>query len=851
MHVRPVNDPPTIHGPEGNRFTGQEDSKIPLSTGGGILINDRDELDFDDEDFMEVRVTVKVGALRLPWSHAGGLHLLHDELDGSPEFAARGRLDDLNHALQWLTYLASADWHGEDQINVWISDLGDGIGANPLEATASFVLSVEAVDDAPKIRIPGIVHFLEEDTLLAINFLNISDADKGSILTLIVEPDHGVVELMQNIKEGEAVRNAVQVSRDSSVGGLILGGMAGDVAAAAQMLIYHPPKNFAGQVTLSVSVTDETELKAENDVYLYVRAINDPPEIHLPGDGGTPTIQVRAGGSGDALAGIIITDVDVGDSPDVCSNIMGREGRNILSLTFSPVFGTVSMLENRAFGVWIVDATIAGPQKTMVLRGSLESLQFALDEGDLLYSAPATFSGRDTVAIELDDGGNCGSGGEGSETRILQVDVKPYEPPISVRFDSSTPADDALYTREEERLVLPNVSVTGGSIKERDAVDVVVLAVSGNITLHPSGLDEVKVLDGTGTSGARLRVRGSPAALRTALGGMSFKPRPNFYGCWDRNSPFADDTPVRSPRVRGAQALARVFTVGTPQGEGVDVGFDDFGVVDLESGGLNIKQKESWSISSLRISVGWLNDPPTVDAPESIIAPRGSLESLVAGIRVTDPDVNDAPEGRGRLDVSLWTSKGGRLALDDMVALRNGLRNDAIDEHQVRLKGRPEYINNALETLKFSSENAVNSAKYADGALVDEIFVRVNDLGFSGGGGERLATTYIVVKAGPPTLTSDHKHDFFHSEKVLPLVRTEEDSPIALPGFGTAFAGVSNSEESTVIISAREGRLSLGPHGEEIATATAEEEWEPAVTRIEITGGAEKTLPEVQVSRQE
>lgn len=840
MHVRPVNDPPSIHGPVGNIFTGREDSKIPISAGGGILISDSDEIDVDEDDFMEIRVTVVMGTLQLPWSQAGGLHLLNGEIDGSPEFSARGGLDDINRALRRLSYRPPPNWNGEDQLRVWVSDLGDSVGTDSLETIASFLVLVESVEDAPKIRFPKTLYHLEEDTSLALDFFNISDADTNSILTLTLEPNHGVVEVIRTAKEEtETLWNTEELSHESGDGGmwLRLRGMTRGVDAAVQRLKYSPPTNFVGQVILSVHATDQSGLKAEEDVYLFVRAINDPPEIHLPGDNGTPNIQMSAGGSGDALLGIFITDVDVDDSPDVCSNIQGLEGRNALSLNLSPTSGTVSVVADRAIGVWVVSAAIAGPQETLVLRGSLESLQTALDGGSIMYSAPASFSGRDFISVEVDDGGNCGDGGVGSMNRTLQIDVTPYDPPILVEFDTSTPADAAFFIREGERLVLPDLVVTGGSIREQAAVEVVVLAVSGNVTLQPSALDEVEVFEGTGTTGSRLHIRGSPAALRTALAGISFDPRPHFYGCWDRDFSFPDDTPVRSPRVQGPQALARVFAVGTPQGEGVDV----------RLGGPSIKQRASWSSKSVRISVGWRNDPPTVDAPKSVLATQGSVKSFVPGIRVNDPDVTDALEGRGRLDVHLWTSLGGGLVVNDMVALRNGLRNAGIDEQQVHLKGRPEYINNVLATLEYSSRNGTYGTVYADGVFIDEIFVRASDLGFTGSGGEQSINTSIVVKAGPPASTGGHKRDMFVMEKILPLVKTNEDMAVALPGFATAFPGVNDAEETTVIISARKGRLSLGPHGEGIAVAT-DEEWGPAVTRIETTGGAENTFPEVQVS---
>ncbi|CAN0541003.1 unnamed protein product, partial [Scytosiphon promiscuus] len=90
---------------------------------------------------------------------------------------------------------------------------------------------------------------------------------------------------------------------------------------------------------------------------------------------------------------------------------------------------------------------------------------------------------------------------------------------------------------------------------------------------------------------------------------------------------------------------------------------------------------------------------------------------------------------------------GSVLAVDTFVALNNGLRNVGIDEQQIRLRGRPEYINNVLETLTISPRNATNGTEFSSGDHVDEILVAVSDLGFTGDGGERTSTALIAVEA--------------------------------------------------------------------------------------------------------
>lgn len=851
VHVTPQNDPPSIEGPSGDAWIGKEDSKLSLSTGGGIVMFDPDWADFEG-DLMEVKVVMGAGKLRLPLNHAGGLYLLSgDDPEGSSEFWARGGLSELNRALQRLTYQAPEQWSGVDDMDVWVSDLGDYYGNGALESSSRFSVSVEAVPDAPVLRFPLTVHYLDEDTWLAIDFVTVSDADPESILILEVQPDNGMIDVGPEGSD-EDVWSEVEVSRNPSVegrgegqlGGLTLRGTAEDVDAAVQMLGYSPPADFGGQVTVALRVTDGTGLSTDDETYIYVRSINDAPVVGFRAgdDGQSEVLNMTAGGTGDAIVDITITDVDAADSSNLCGNFLEVEARNALSLRLSPGFGTVIILSESAIGVRVVDAESAESGETLFLQGSVKSLQAALDGRLILYSAPADFSGRDTIAVAVDDGGNCGAGGPKSATHVVEIDVAPYDPPLVVSFDSpAVSVESPFFTTEGAALVLPDVVVTGGSVGARSAVEVVILAKSGNVSLHQSSLDGVQVLDGGDLNAERLRLRGSPEMLTATLAGLSFEPRPFFFGCWDRNMSCADDTPVRFPMVQGALALARVYVVATPDGGGGGVDWD----------GASVKPHASRSIAYLKVSVGWVNDPPTVEVPENITVPGEFLEAArVPGIRVSDADVLDAPEGFGLLDVNVSTSMGSKLDVDAIIALKNGLRNLGSDEQQVRLRGQPEYVNNVLATLTISPSNdSASAASFLPGERVDEIDVIVSDQGFSGAGGEQIATAMIVVEAGLSTLDGKLEHGVFALEKMLPLVSTTEGAAVALPGLEAVFSGSGQVEQMAAIVSAKEGYLSLGPSSAGVAEAAAKEDWGSAVTLIEIAGGAEQTLPEVQVSK--
>ncbi|CAM9685617.1 unnamed protein product, partial [Ectocarpus sp. 12 AP-2014] len=428
--VSASNDPPLIQAPpELDLIAGG------VLNGGGIVLHDPDSSD-SDGDLMEVKIAVEEGKLFLPLSLAGGLYLLNgDHPEGSLEVWARGGLLELNRALQGLMYQAPGEWSGVDEVQVWVSDLGGHQqGQVALESSALFFVAVDAVADTPRLHFPWTVHYLDEDTSLEIDFTTVSDADPGSILIVEMRPDNGKIGVRPELSPAE-VWKSIEVSSNASAGvkggvqhgELTLRGTAADVNTAVQMLEYTPPKDFAGQVVLSLRATDETGLSTEAETYLYVRPINDPPVIELPtgGDGKTRVLEMTAGGAGDAVMGITITDVDAADRSDLCAYFEGVKARNALSLRLKSNFGNVSIIADSAIGVRVVDGPTAGPGETLFLQGSAKSLQAALDGRLVLYSTAADFSGYDVITVDVDDGGNCGAGGTHSTTGVLEIDVTP------------------------------------------------------------------------------------------------------------------------------------------------------------------------------------------------------------------------------------------------------------------------------------------------------------------------------------------------------------------------------------------------------------------------------------------
>lgn len=843
IHGIPVNDPPSIVAPDGSAFRGREDTKLVLDAGGGIALADPDVSD-TTRDILEMRITAGVGKVGIPLSSAGGLHVLSGDRE-TTEYWVRGELSALNRALQRLEYTGPQDWSGIDHLNLWVSDLGGTREEPPLEASRDFSIMIEEVGDSPRFLHPGVLLHLDEDTSVDGNIVGIRDPDPGEVVTVRIQSDHGRFSFPEAIlKQGgppnvttshaPAVGDGLTSSEEMRIRGLVE-----DVNFALNALIFRPPKDFVGRLVVPIFAEDTGNLSTEDFVYLYVRPINDPPVLRLPrkAHGTGPSVSIPAGGTGDAINGLLLSDVDVADSADLCSNMYSIEGRKVLSLKLIASHGFVSVRAGDATGVRVVGPSTAHPRETLHLQGSVSLLQEALDAGCILYRAPADFSGVDAILVEADDGGNCGEGGVGSTRGTLEVGVPPYNPPLKVEFKSCPSEEAMLRTEEDTALRLPDVVVSGGSVGERSAVDVVLFSVSGNLTLAQRELDGVELVSGKGKVGQRLHLRGSPKSLSEALTGIHFEPRPHFFGSWSRNDSSADGTPVRSPWAQGADALARVQVVGTPGGDGSKVTFERFQVIP----------NASWAFTAVKIFVGWVNDPPEVEFPRSIVA-RGFDESPVPGVHVFDVDIGEAGGCGGVLEVNVSSSAGGRLDVSAPVALRNGVWNLALSEDTVRLRGSLEHVNHVLATLTFfraGNRHNVHRESCKSGDVVDTLLVRLSDLGSSGAGGEQRAEVSILVEAGS-SVSEAVDGDTLALERVLPTVNTTEGSPVAIPGLDSRFSVMDGAERVTVALSAREGYLSLGPAGEGVAVAAGHEDWGPGVTLIETTGGAEYTRPEVQ-----
>ena len=183
--ITPVNDAPTVTVPVAQNFG--EDATRVFSSGNGnaILVNDVD----NPTSPMSLTLSVGTGNGTLTLSGTNGLTGLVG--NGTSTITVNGLKDDLNNALNGLTYTPVLNASGNFTLNVTINDNGQ-TPAPALQGSGSVQLNVSAVNDAPKVELGGVTvpPAVVEGDPLVLNTTNgsliqISDVDAGASPVLV------------------------------------------------------------------------------------------------------------------------------------------------------------------------------------------------------------------------------------------------------------------------------------------------------------------------------------------------------------------------------------------------------------------------------------------------------------------------------------------------------------------------------------------------------------------------------------------------------------------------------------------------------------------------------------------
>ena len=320
-----------------------------------------------------------------------------------------------------LTYTTAANAFGTATVTVVLRDNGGTAnGGDDTSQTATFTITIDAVNDAPVNTVPG-PQAVNEDTDLVFstgngNVLSVADIDlAGGNLQVTLSAANGVLTLSQISGLSFTIGDG---SGDAT---MVFTGTAADINAALDGLIYRANANYNGADTVTLSSSDQGSSGsggAQSDadtVAITVNPVNDEPsftkgaDLTVNEDTGPQTVNGWA------------TNIQKGPA-----NESGQ------ALTFD-----VTTTNNALFSVLpTIDAN-----------------------GNLTYTTAANAFGTATVTVVLrDNGGTANGGDDTATTQTFTITVNP----VNDAPDLAPDVNPAFYNANSPGAVtvFPNVTVT-------------------------------------------------------------------------------------------------------------------------------------------------------------------------------------------------------------------------------------------------------------------------------------------------------------------------------------------------------------------------------------------------------
>ncbi len=292
--VTPVNDAPVITITD-TTVTINEDTPFVFDNTHAIVLSDLDVI--DASQLLDVTLHVTNGTLEL--SQTTGLSVLEGS-NHSSILKIRGSLEDLQNAINGLTYTPNSDYNGSDSLTISINDLGNIGEGNRLEATQTIAITVNAVNDSPVFEAQS-GSVIEGEHLQGV--LPASDVDSGSI----------TFSVSGTAPEGFILHNDGSFTFDSS------------------------SYNYVGQgetdtIVIPIAVTDAEGLTTIANFSITITGTNDAPTV------ASDNIDVEI-----PFGDVYRKDIAVLFSDSDASNVFTFEATNLpIGLSIDPDTGVIS-----------------------------------------------------------------------------------------------------------------------------------------------------------------------------------------------------------------------------------------------------------------------------------------------------------------------------------------------------------------------------------------------------------------------------------------------------------------------------------------------------------------------------
>lgn len=660
IEIQPVNDKPTLSLPGRQEVNEDQD----------LFMN----IDIDDRDIViapniQIKATLSAEHGKLSLSSLDGLDFEKGTGIENDVIICKGKVDDLNKALENLKYHAEENYHGYDVLNIEANDMGNIGQGDILKENGSITITVNPINDQPLLTIPSAQDpiTLSEDSECVIHGIHIEDPDKKMDpdieLKVSLEAENGTLFLSEtsNLDSQKITGNGEKFVQ--------IQGNISDLNDALNGLKYCADLHYHDSDAIKIHVSDlgnissldrgnnPTEiLEDEKTIPIEVLPVNDAPILSVVAADPVNEEEVLL------IKGIHLDDRDVIRRPDI-----------ELQAQLSVTNGTISLSD--IDGLQFMEGDGSG-DKAMTFKGTVPSLKKALET--VSYVGDTNYHGPDALHISIDDLGNVSAENEKKplqDHKTIDLTVLPInDKPIWTVPEKQTVNEDELLLIEGVQFEDKDISMDQNILFEAS------LSVShGNITLNASN----ELLFSSGNNGeASMSFQGTLANINEALKKLSYQSDLHYH---DKD-----------------QLELEISDLG------------NISILDSEGKPTEILNDQA----SVEIDILPINDPPALTLPNlEYIQATEDQDSFIQGISIDDRDLSRRPDIEAEVSLKV---EHGAITLGDI----SGIDPNKIygnGEKEVRIQGQIDDLNAALNNIKYRSD-----LNYHD---EDKLDIVVSDLG--------------------------------------------------------------------------------------------------------------------------
>jgi hypothetical protein len=588
--------------------------------------------------------------------------------EASIEFRAASSV--VTTALAGLVYLPSLNINGllSDSISITVDDQGYYGSGGAASMTNVIDIDITPVNDAPSWLAPPISQTIDEDVATVITGLSVTDIDDvAAILTISGTAfSSGVLELPSSLPAGITVVTAGPALTVSFTGTIT------DVNTVLTTGITYTGATDYNGVTTSIlfSVEDASSAIATLLVPIYIKAVNDAPTVIVPA---SPYVVLEDVAT--IISGISIADIDADDTWGA-----------LITVTLTITNGALS-------GMTKISGVACTGTTPMICKGSLTQLNLALAQ--LTFTSTLHYSGTTTLGITVNDNGNTGTGGSGTVSDSITIQVYGVDDNIVISMAN------VLTGVEDTPLTLPITLTDYDSLSNLVNVTATLTCGNGTFTVVTPGSTTV-----TPITSHQVSIAGIIGDLSTALASVE------YLGASDYNH-----------RCCGPDYVSLALSHTGP-----------------------LSSTVMTSSKSAAVSLSSVNDPPTIIAVPKTVLQNGEVR--LAGLTMWDVDVGEEWAALVNIEFTfpVASTSGATLRFDGAagVSIVSSSTTDII------VKTSLPHIEAVCRQMWYVTASNWNGLDY--------VRVTISDNGYYGTGGTLSTFVDVPVTVTPvnqaPSLTS-------------------------------------------------------------------------------------------------